>query len=351
MLTLSTSSDGCSMGSDLHEPSSGVDTAQGVAPAQGNLMHRFLSHDEVGRRHEGFGQHAMSSPTVHYSSNSITFPAVHEFQSLYTQQGSVDSLERGGVWILMTTTPTRTSPFLPCPAVPTARQTPNSVETGHRIRNFLVGNSLLRPDLSVARKAFEVQTEALPAKADWHAEAVHQFEKSYEEIEHVLAPSTARKHESGRVSVFVMLPLDGIAHNNTVNRRKAMNFSLQALKNTGVEGIVMDVWWGLVEREAPGQYNWSGYRELLEMAKKHGLKVQAAMSFHQCGGNVGDSVTIPLPRWAVEEIDHDNDLAYTDHEGRRNYEYISLGCDELPVLKGRTPDQCYFAVFNSDLTS
>jgi beta-amylase len=27
------------------------------------------------------------------------------------------------------------------------------------------------------------------------------------------------------------------------------------------------------------------------MARKTGLKVQAVMSFHQCGGNVGDSVT------------------------------------------------------------
>lgn len=52
-------------------------------------------------------------------------------------------------------------------------------------------------------------------------------------------------------------------------------------------------------------------------------------------------VSIPLPKWAVEEIDKDPDLAYTDQWGRRNYEYISLGCDTLPVLKGRTPVQCY----------
>lgn len=51
--------------------------------------------------------------------------------------------------------------------------------------------------------------------------------------------------------------------------------------------------------------------------------------------------SIPLPKWAVEEMDKDPDLAYTDQWGRRNYEYISLGCDTLPVLKGRTPVQCY----------
>lgn len=96
-----------------------------------------------------------------------------------------------------------------------------------------------------------------------------------------------------------------------------------------------------MERDSPGNYNWGGYAELMEMCKKHGLKVQAVMSFHQCGGNVGDSVNIPLPKWVVEEMDKDPDLAYTDQSGRRNYEYLSLGCDTLPVLKGRTPVQCY----------
>ncbi|XP_016459199.2 beta-amylase 1, chloroplastic [Nicotiana tabacum] len=143
------------------------------------------------------------------------------------------------------------------------------------------------------------------------------------------------------VPVYVMMPLDSVKMDNTVNRKKAMKASLQALKSAGVEGIMMDVWWGLVERDAPGEYNWGGYTELLEMAKKQGLKVQAVMSFHQCGGNVGDSCSIPLPGWVVEEIDKDPDLAYTDQWGRRNHEYISLGCDTLPVLKGRTPVECY----------
>ncbi|PPD68437.1 hypothetical protein GOBAR_DD34685 [Gossypium barbadense] len=150
-----------------------------------------------------------------------------------------------------------------------------------------------------------------------------------------------KKEEKKGVPVYVMMPLDSVTNGNTVNRKKAMNASLHALKSAGVEGIMIDVWWGLVEREAPGAYNWGGYAELLEMAKKHGLKVQAVMSFHQCGGNVGDSCTIPLPKWVTGEIEKDPDLAYTDQWGRRNYEYLSLGCDTLPVLKGRTPVQCY----------
>ena len=42
-----------------------------------------------------------------------------------------------------------------------------------------------------------------------------------------------------------------------------------------------------------------------------------------------------------EEIDQNPDLVYTDKDGRRNYEYLSLGCDSLPVLKGRSPIQVY----------
>ncbi|KAM0002732.1 putative beta-amylase [Helianthus debilis subsp. tardiflorus] len=161
---------------------------------------------------------------------------------------------------------------------------------------------------------------------------------------------TERKYKTGRgggtttgkgVPVYVMLPLDSVTMANGVNRRKAMNACFQALKSAGVEGVMMDVWWGLVEREVAGEYNWGGYSELLEMAKRYGLKVQAVMSFHQCGGNVGDSCTIPLPKWVVEEINKDPDLAYTDQWGRRNYEYLSLGCDTIPCLKGRTPIQCY----------
>ncbi|CAL0332609.1 unnamed protein product [Lupinus luteus] len=179
----------------------------------------------------------------------------------------------------------------------------------------------IRPDLSVACQAFA--TEA-PAGT---------------EVEHREGGKV--KAKGSGVPVYVMMPLDSVTVGNTVNRKKAINVAMAALKSAGVEGVMMDVWWGLVEREAPGEYNWDGYVELMEMAKKHGLKVQAVMSFHQCGGNVGDSCTIPLPKWVGEEIDNDPDLAYTDQWGRRNYEYVSLGCDTLPVLKGRTPVQCY----------
>lgn len=69
--------------------------------------------------------------------------------------------------------------------------------------------------------------------------------------------------------------------------------SFRALAAAGVEGVVMEVWWGLVEREFPRSYNWQGYLEIVEMAKRFGLKVRAVMAFHQCGSSPDD------PLWLV----------------------------------------------------
>lgn len=107
--------------------------------------------------------------------------------------------------------------------------------------------------------------------------------------EHSTHETATSRGVQGGVPVYVMLPLDSVNMNNTLNRRRALNASLLALKSAGVEGIMMDVWWGIVEKDGPRMYNWSAYRELIDTVRKHGLKVQAVMSFHQCGGNVGDS--------------------------------------------------------------
>lgn len=130
-------------------------------------------------------------------------------------------------------------------------------------------------------------------------EAHHTCEKSFssetrriEKGERVHAPSVVHNHnhnDSKRVPVYVMLPLDTVTFGGNLNKPRAMNASLMALKSAGVEGVMVDVWWGLVEKDGPLKYNWEGYAELVQMVQLHGLKLQVVMSFHQCGGNVGDS--------------------------------------------------------------
>lgn len=67
--------------------------------------------------------------------------------------------------------------------------------------------------------------------------------------------------------------------------------------------------------------------------------LQAVMSFHAAGTNVGDTCTIPLPEWVHAVGDEDPDIFYTDAAGTRNRECLSLGCFQHPVLDGRSPRQ------------
>ncbi|PQM41911.1 beta-amylase 3 chloroplastic-like [Prunus yedoensis var. nudiflora] len=157
------------------------------------------------------------------------------------------------------------------------------------------------------------------------------------ELFHGFSPQRCRKGSP----VFVTLPLDTVGPLGLLRRPRAMVQSLKALAAAGVEGVVMEVWWGLVERDQPMLYNWEGYLEIVALARRCGLKVRAVLAFHQCGTGPEDPHWIPLPLWVLDEIDKDPDLAYSDRFGRRNMEYVSLGCDMLPVLLGRSPLQAY----------
>lgn len=60
------------------------------------------------------------------------------------------------------------------------------------------------------------------------------------------------------------------------------------------------------------------------------------MSFHECGGNVGDDVHIPLPHWVTEIGQKNPDIYFTNREGQRIVECLTWGIDKERVLKGRT---------------
>mmetsp|Transcript_69171 Transcript_69171/g.200329 ORF Transcript_69171/g.200329 Transcript_69171/m.200329 type:complete len:500 (-) Transcript_69171:36-1535(-) len=138
----------------------------------------------------------------------------------------------------------------------------------------------------------------------------------------------------GRVPIFVMMPLDTIAddglHIKDLEERKVW---LSGLAKSGIRGIMVDVWWGLCEPR-PGDYRWGGYLELCKVCKEVGLKVQAVMSFHQCGGNVGDTVTIPVPAWAMDPATRQG-LLYKDRDGRVSKDCLSLSADKQAIFPGK----------------
>ncbi|KAF5204572.1 Beta-amylase [Thalictrum thalictroides] len=149
------------------------------------------------------------------------------------------------------------------------------------------------------------------------------------------------------VPVYVMLPLGVINMKCELVDPDDLLKQLRILKAVNVDGVMVDCWWGIVEAHTPQEYNWSGYKQLFQIVRELNLKLQVVMSFHECGGNVGDDVCIPLPQW-VAEIGHTNpDIYFTDKEGRRNPECLSWGIDKERVLRGRTAVEVYFDYMRS----
>ncbi|KAL3517164.1 hypothetical protein ACH5RR_024066 [Cinchona calisaya] len=149
------------------------------------------------------------------------------------------------------------------------------------------------------------------------------------------------------VPIYVMLPLGVINMDcELVNPDDLIN-QLKILKSIKVDGVMVDCWWGIVEAHVPQQYNWGGYKRLFQIVRDLDLKLQVVMSFHECGGNVGDDVHIPLPQWVTEIGNRNPDIFFTDRDGRRNHECLTWGIDKERVLRGRTALEVYFDYMRS----
>lgn len=60
------------------------------------------------------------------------------------------------------------------------------------------------------------------------------------------------------------------------------------------------------------------------------------MAFHEYAENASGGLPISLPQWVLEIGKENQDIFFTDREGRRNTECLSWGIDKERVLKGRT---------------
>ncbi|KAK1284065.1 Beta-amylase 7 [Acorus calamus] len=149
------------------------------------------------------------------------------------------------------------------------------------------------------------------------------------------------------VPVYVMLPLGVINMKCELVDPDGLMKQLRMLESINVDGVMVDCWWGIVEAHAPQEYNWNGYKRLFQIVRELKLKLQVVMSFHECGGNVGDDVCIPLPHWIAEIGRSNPDIFFTDKEGRRNPECLTWGIDKERVLRGRTAVEVYFDYMRS----
>ncbi|CAK0883222.1 unnamed protein product [Prorocentrum cordatum] len=115
-----------------------------------------------------------------------------------------------------------------------------------------------------------------------------------------------------------------------------MAWKLDKRREASADGFVVDVRWGLIERQ-PKVYNFDAYKQLVQMAGQRGLEVQLVASFHQCGGNVGDDCSIPSPA----SVTHHGDVGFKDQHGNQNKACISTLADDVPQDGGRTPLDMY----------
>ncbi|GGX41509.1 family 14 glycosylhydrolase [Saccharospirillum salsuginis] len=124
-------------------------------------------------------------------------------------------------------------------------------------------------------------------------------------------------------SANVMAPLE-------VSDYYAFEQQLSTAKNMGVTAVSVDVWWGKVEGAGDQQFDWGYYDDLFNRITSAGLDVVPIMSFHQCGGNVGDTCDIPIPGWIWNHYSvPGSDLRYKSEQGNESWETVSLWADHL----------------------
>jgi hypothetical protein len=100
-------------------------------------------------------------------------------------------------------------------------------------------------------------------------------------------------------TMAVMAPLvvgDPAGLDSEASRREWKKFDeqLAMAKRLGATAVSTDVWWGLVWK-IDGQYDWSYYDEISDHIINAELNWVAILSTHACGGNVGDTVNVPVP--------------------------------------------------------
>ena len=137
---------------------------------------------------------------------------------------------------------------------------------------------------------------------------------------------------AGGVPVYVMLPLDTVSREGELRAVEQLAPRLEQMRDAGVEGVMIDVWWGIVERRAPRTYDWAPYVALAALLRRLEMKLHVVLSFHACGANRDDDYHVPLPPEVEDAVERDPDgLLFQDRAGTRSDEYLSLWADDAPM--------------------
>ena len=101
-----------------------------------------------------------------------------------------------------------------------------------------------------------------------------------------------------RAMQVALMQVLAAAQVSVIKREKALEVGLRTLKRAGVEGVMVDVWWGIVEGAAPGTYDFSAYKRLFRKvcACQH---ICAFMGQHWVGLGADEETVLLTPSSAT----------------------------------------------------
>ncbi|KAI3468492.1 hypothetical protein Pfo_025155 [Paulownia fortunei] len=212
--------------------------------------------------------------------------------------------------------------------------------------------SALRVDENLSPASLDSVVAERDAKLDKYSSASAINSPECLEAGQLVQDVHCREHGNGLsgtsyIPVYVRLATGLINNFCQLMDPEGIKEELQHLKSLRVDGVVVDCWWGIVEAWTPKKYEWAGYREMFNIIREFGMKLQVVMAFHEYGGHDSGGIFISLPQWVLEIAKSNQDIFFTDREGRRNTECLSWGIDKERVLRGRTGIEIYFDFMRS----
>lgn len=151
----------------------------------------------------------------------------------------------------------------------------------------------------------------------------------------IILPATAAPSINVMAPLLIGNPYDINSDSSQVAWNEFRN-QLVALKKVGVHAISTDIWWGLIEANGPGQFNWQYYDKIAATIRDVGIHWVPILSFHQLGGNVGDVGFTPIPNWVWSDYLRDpkhfadgSDLMFRSEQGNLSKEYVSVWATDL----------------------
>lgn len=183
-----------------------------------------------------------------------------------------------------------------------------------QIKSILITAALIAVLFSCANPALDVTNEPVQEESSQPVKLNQEIEQG--------------QYSKSGFTANVMAPL------HVTNWGEFEN-QLRIAKSIGVDAVSVDVWWGDVEGSGDQQFNWSYYDTIFGKIRNADLDIVAIMSFHQCGGNVGDDYTSYVPSWIWNHYTSNGisatDMQYKSETGAYSGEYVALWADQYVI--------------------